>query len=105
MPSEAFGLTSSTRAAIQQTLAAFPEIEQVILYGSRAMGRERPGSDIDLVILGPQFTHQQLLRLLTKLDDLMLPYSFDLCRQQDITNPDLLEHIKRVGQLFYPDGE
>jgi hypothetical protein len=33
----------------------------------------------------------------------MLPYSFDLCRQQDITNPDLLEHIKRAGQLFYPD--
>lgn len=102
MPSDAFGLTSSTLAAIKQTLAAFPEIEQVIIYGSRAMGRERPGSDIDLMIQGPHFTHQQLLRLLTQLDDLLLPYSFDLCRQQDIANPELLEHIKRVGQLFYP---
>jgi uncharacterized protein len=102
MPSDAFGLTSSTLAAIQQTLALFPEIEQVIVYGSRAMGRERPGSDIDLMIQGADFTHQQLLSLLTQLDDLMLPYSFDLCRQQDIANPDLLEHIRRVGKVFYP---
>jgi predicted nucleotidyltransferase len=95
------GLPANTAQQIQQVLAAFAAIEQVILYGSRAMGRATPGSDIDLVIVGENFSHLNLLQLLTKLDDLLLPYSVDISRLQDIQNADLLAHIQRVGKVFY----
>lgn len=94
-------LPVSTKQQILQVLANFTDIEQVILYGSRAMGREKPGSDIDLVIVGEDFSHLQLLQLLTALDELLLPYSFDISRLQDINNADLLAHIQRVGKIFY----
>jgi uncharacterized protein len=96
-----FGLTESTISRISSVFAAVPEIEQVILYGSRAMGTFRKGSDIDLTIKGNQVTYAQLQRIENQLDDLLLPYTIDISLLQQIDNPDLLEHIKRVGVLFY----
>lgn len=101
MSVEAYGLDAQALQQIRQCLKKFSHIEQAVLYGSRAMGNFRPGSDIDLVIVGQQFSHQQLLQLLTMLDDLLLPYSFDISRRQDIENQDLLAHIDRVGKVFY----
>ena len=101
MPAENFGLSQQALRQIRQCLAQHAQIEQAVLYGSRAMGTYRPGSDIDLVIVGAQFSHQQLLQLLTTLDDTLLPYSFDIIRIQDIENKDLLAHIARVGKVFY----
>ena len=51
-----FGLTPNTIDRINGVLAGFPAIEQAILYGSRAKGNYRPGSDIDLAIVGPEVT-------------------------------------------------
>ncbi len=96
-----FGLSGPQLAAIRQIFSHFSDIQSVTLYGSRAMDRYRPGSDIDLMVSGTDFSHQQLLKLMTELDDLLLPWRFDLCRQQDISNPELLQHINRVGCLFY----
>ncbi len=96
-----FGLSGPQLAAIRQIFSHFSDIQSVTLYGSRAMDRYKPGSDIDLMVSGTDFSHQQLLKLMTELDDLMLPWRFDLCRQQDISNPELLQHINRVGCLFY----
>lgn len=101
MTTEHFGLSGSTVQQIQQVLATYPAIEQVILYGSRAMGKEKPGSDIDLVVVGDAFSHPQLLHLMTALDDLLLPYFFDISRLADIANPELHAHIQRVGQVLY----
>ncbi|PKM17978.1 MAG: hypothetical protein CVV11_17920 [Gammaproteobacteria bacterium HGW-Gammaproteobacteria-15] len=101
MPAENYGLSRQALQQIRQCLAQQAQIEQAVLYGSRAMGTYRPGSDIDLVIVGPQFSHQQLLQLLTTLDDMLLPYSFDISRMQDIENADLLAHIARVGKVLY----
>lgn len=101
MPAENYGLSQQALQLIRQCLAQHAQIEQALLYGSRAMGTYRPGSDIDLVIVGPKFSHQQLLKLLTSLDDTLLPYSFDIIRIQDIENKDLLAHIARVGKVFY----
>ena len=61
----------------------------------------RPGSDIDLAIVGPEVTEQQMLQLTNKLDDLPLPYTFDLARLEAIRDAALIEHIKRVGIVFY----
>jgi predicted nucleotidyltransferase len=96
-----YGLKVSTIARIKGVFAALPEIERVILYGSRARGTFRNGSDIDLTIVGDGVTHSQLLRMENQLDDLLLPYTIDLSLLRQIDNPDLLDHIRRVGVVFY----
>jgi uncharacterized protein len=96
-----FGLKPSTIEKINQVFAQYPEIEQAILYGSRAKGNYRRGSDIDLTLIG-DLSYQQLLHLETAIDDLLLPYKVDLSLYTQIDNPDLLAHIQRVGVVFYP---
>ena len=95
------GLTESTIARIVAAFATMPEIDQVILYGSRAKGNFQNGSDIDLVIKGDSVSHSQLLSMENRLDDLLLPYSIDLSLLHQISNPDLLDHIQRVGVVLY----
>lgn len=65
------------------------------------MGNYRNGSDIDLTLLGDSLTYTQLNRIETQIDDLLLPYSVDLSLFNHIENPDLIDHIKRVGKIFY----
>lgn len=95
-----FGLDSSTIKKIRLIFANYPSIEKVILYGSRAIGNYRSGSDIDLTLLAPQLTTSDLLRIENELDDLLLPYQIDLSLYHQIENDDLLEHIQRVGVEF-----
>lgn len=79
----------------------YPEIEKVVIYGSRAMGNYRNGSDIDLTLFGKSLTYNQLNRIETQIDDLLLPYSVDLSLFDHIDNPGLVDHIHRVGKIFY----
>jgi predicted nucleotidyltransferase len=72
-------------------------VQQVILYGSRAKGTQRSGSDIDLCLVAPEMELKTLLLLGAQLDDLLLPYSFDLSLHHLIDHPALLDHIQRVG--------
>ena len=95
-----FGLKPSTVEQINQVLAQYPNIEQAVLYGSRAKGNYRRGSDIDLALFG-DLSYNQLLHLETAIDDLLLPYKVDLSLHTQIDNPDLLAHIQRVGTVFY----
>ena len=95
-----FGLSVATLGKIRSALKRYPEIERVVLYGSRAKGNAEAGSDIDLTIIGDRFTERQLTCLEMDLDDLMLPYQIDLSRLQDIKNQDLVDHIERVGKVF-----
>lgn len=95
------GLSQATVDGITAVLAKHANIEQAILYGSRAMGTYRPNSDIDLCLVGPQLSLTELLAIETELDDLLLPYRIDLSLQHSIDNPELLAHIRRVGVAFY----
>jgi uncharacterized protein len=95
-----FGLKPSTIECINQVFAQYPEIEQAVLYGSRAKGNYRRGSDIDLTLIG-NLSYNQLLRLETAIDDLLLPYKIDLSLYTQIDDPELLAHIQRVGTIFY----
>ncbi|MDZ7718255.1 MAG: nucleotidyltransferase domain-containing protein [Balneolaceae bacterium] len=76
-------------------------IEEVILYGSRAKGTHKEASDIDLVLKGEEITTKDQLRLENELDDLLLPWKFDVSIFHNITNPELLDHIRRVGVTVY----
>ncbi len=96
-----FGLKTETINAIQEVFAKYPEVEKSILYGSRAKGNYRPGSDIDLTLLGEKLTLTILQKIENELDDLLLPYKIDLSVFHQIGNPDLVAHIERVGQIFY----
>jgi predicted nucleotidyltransferase len=96
-----FGLKEDTIQNIQHVFAAFPEVEQVIIYGSRAKGNYKPGSDIDITLKGEKLNLSVINRLSLKLDDLMLPYIFDTSIFKQISNPDLIDHIKRIGIVFY----
>jgi predicted nucleotidyltransferase len=95
------GLSAITVERIVTVLAHHPEIEKAVLYGSRAKGNYRNGSDIDLTLFGDDLNLSLLTRLDNELDDLLLPYKFDLSRFADLTHPELIDHIKRVGVVFY----
>lgn len=95
------GLPASAITAIQQVLASYPEVEAAILYGSRALGRHRTGSDIDLTLIGTRLTASTLAHIDADLDDLLLPWIIDLSNQAAITHPALLEHIALAGQVLY----
>jgi predicted nucleotidyltransferase len=98
------GLNESAIEKIRGVFSTCPEIQRVILYGSRALGNYRNGSDIDLTIVGDQVTAEQFSRLRLALDDLLLPYTIDLSLIRQIDNADLRAHIERVGVPFYERG-
>ena len=100
-----FGLKEHTIEKMNGVFAQFPEVEKVMLYGSRAKGTYRPGSDIDLTLMGSALNLKTLFRIETELDDLLLPYMIDLSIFEHIDNPDLLDHIRRVGKVFYQREE
>lgn len=76
-------------------------VESVVLYGSRAKGTQRNGSDIDLVIKGADIASQQLLDICWKIDDLLLPYKVDLSIYDHIDNKALIDHINRIGRVIF----
>lgn len=96
-----FGISDSDIQKIRKCFISFPAIKEVLIYGSRAKGNYRPGSDIDLTINDDSMKFEDFLKLESELDDLMLPYKIDLSLRRNIENPDLLEHIERVGVVFY----
>ena len=96
-----YGLKESIIKGIQEVFSKFPQVDSVILYGSRAKGNFKNGSDIDLTIKGEELDLSTLNKISIKLDDLYLPYTFDLSLYRHIDNTDLLEHINRVGIEFY----
>ena len=96
-----FGLKDHIIAQIIGVFTKYPQIDQVILYGSRAKGNYKNGSDIDLTFVGDDLGLKLLNKIELEIDDLMLPFTFDMSLYQDIANPDLIDHISRVGRVFY----
>ena len=96
-----FGLNEEVIRRIVEVFSSYEEIEAAVLYGSRAKGNFKPGSDIDLALKGPRLNLKLLNKISIDLDDLLLPYTFDLSLYHQISNPDLIEHIKRVEKYFY----
>lgn len=96
-----FGLPARAVDSIRGVFASHPQVQRAVVYGSRAKGNYRQGSDIDVVLEAPTLTFTELLRLKTSLDDLMLPYQIDLSALHQIDNPALLDHIQRVGKPLW----
>lgn len=96
-----FGLSVETIKKIHQVLRNHPTVLKAVLYGSRALGTYRPNSDIDLTLIGENLSFTEQLEIDTELDDLLLPYQIDLSLIHRIDNQDLIDHIERVGKVFY----
>jgi len=96
-----FGLKKSSIKKIQSIFEKYEAIESALLYGSRAKGNFRDNSDIDITLIGKTIDLNTLLKVETEIDDLLLPYQIDLSIYNKITNPELLDHIKRIGVIFY----
>jgi predicted nucleotidyltransferase len=90
---------------IQDVLAHHPEVVRAVLFGSRAKGTARLGSDIDLALYGEGLDWRVLGRIEDELDDLLLPYSFSLLHHGTRTDSEVAAHIARVGSPFYQRGE
>ena len=96
-----YGLEDSTIEKICSVFDQFPSISKAVLYGSRAKGNYKKGSDIDLCLVGKDIDQVLIYRIEQSLDDLLLPYQFDLSAYSSLSNKDLIDHIDRIGVIFY----
>ena len=96
-----FGLTKEEYDRIKSVFASFSKVEEVVIYRSRAKESHKPAPDIDLTLLGRNLDAGLQNDIAFALDDLLLPYKFDLSTYDALTSPELLAHIHRVGRRFY----
>jgi predicted nucleotidyltransferase len=97
-----YGLPDITLNTLYSIFRAYPCIREAVLYGSRAKGKYRSGSDIDLSLKTDEtFTHNDLLRITGDFDDSDMPYFVDVSIYDRLSNLDLKAHIDRVGKVLY----
>ncbi|WP_222116053.1 nucleotidyltransferase family protein [Algoriphagus algorifonticola] len=93
-----FGLLESDMAAIFEIFGNHKLVEEVILFGSRAKGNFRPGSDVDLALKGESLTFEKVSQISYLLnEETNMPYHFDLVNYHKIQESELIKHIDRVG--------
>ncbi len=101
-PNNKFGIYNKSYDLIIATLKLYPEIEKAIIFGSRAMGNYKKGSDIDIAISGNDVSFETTIRLKGQLNDSSpIPYFVDVVDYHSITSEDLKKHIDKFGIIFY----
>lgn len=100
-----YGLTERDMHTIRSIFRAFPEVQKVHLFGSRAKGNYRLGSDVDLAIMNKGVNSTTLSRLIGKFEESNLPYNIDLVDFTKLTKQEFIDHINRVGIPFFKQGE
>ncbi len=96
-----FGLSDNTIDRLHEVFRRYDEVEEVIIYGSRAKGNFRIGSDIDFSVKGHGINRKIMSSIWQDIEDLNFPYKVDLSDFQVLNTPDLSDHIERVGKVFY----
>lgn len=92
-----FGLTERQLAQIREVCYNHPLVKAVLVFGSRAKGNYHEGSDLDLCLVDKEMSLAQLLRLMSQIEDLDLPFHCDVVRMSSLRNKEMIEHIGRVG--------
>ena len=96
------GLRLSDLEFMTEVFSRFSEVEKCVLFGSRAKGTYRNGSDVDVALFGGNISHTIARDISFVLnEESPLPYHFDIVVYNQITNADLIEHIDRVGVIIY----
>lgn len=96
-----YGLKEEQWEMIRKVFANNPRIEKVILYGSRAKGTYKPFSDVDITLVGDELSTNDLADTVNAVDDLLLPYMFDISLSHKLKSSELLDHIRRKGIVVY----
>lgn len=97
-----FGLTNSDLNYIVDVISSIQEIEKAVIFGSRAKGNYKRGSDIDIAIYGEQITFDTIANLHSRLEEQgPLPYFFDIIDYSHLNHQELKEHIERVGKVIF----
>lgn len=96
-----YGLSQTVIDGITTVLSHFPNIDKAILFGSRAKGTHKSGSDIDLAVEGSHLDWKAVGKLYDALDDLFLPYRFSIIVHDQNTDPEVEAHIQRVGIVLF----
>jgi uncharacterized protein len=96
-----FGLKDRDLNTIFEIFDRYSEIQLVHIFGSRAKGTQKPGSDIDLAIMNTGVSDTTIMKIKSELEDSSLPYFVDLVNFPKLKHPEFIEHIERVGKSFY----
>ncbi|MGB8517123.1 MAG: nucleotidyltransferase domain-containing protein [Gallionella sp.] len=96
------GLSDSILNDLRRVFAAYPEIEQVLIFGSRANGTFKDGSDIDLAVFAQTMSEARFTQLWNALDALPLIFKMDVLHWDTLANQRLKDKISITGQLIYP---
>lgn len=97
-----FGLREEDLTAIVNIIANYNSIEEAIIFGSRAKGNYRKGSDVDIALKGAKISFDTITTISRILnEETLMPYHFDIIDYDKIENRSLIEHIDRVGQIIY----
>ena len=97
-----FGLKSKSLELIRKVFSQHPEVDKVKIFGSRATTRFEEYSDVDLALWG-DLNLGLIGRILRELDELPLPYTFDVKAYDSIKHAPLKQHIDKVGKILYPE--
>ncbi len=97
---EEFGLRPEDLERIRAVFRRHPEVCQVKIFGSRATGLFEDASDIDLALWG-DLNPELMGQILRELDELPLPYTFDVEAYATIRHPRLKRHVDKVGKTLY----
>lgn len=96
------GLFEADLQNVVSVLIQFPEVEYASVFGSRAKGNFKNGSDVDIALKGKQLSFMIVARINSILnEETSMPYRFDVLNYETITNNELKEHIDRVGLVIY----
>lgn len=96
-----FGLSSAIIADLHRVFAAYPEVEQVLIFGSRAKGNFRSGSDIDLAVLASRVSEARFTQLWNELDALPILFKMDVLHWNSLGNERLKNKIREEGKVFF----
>ena len=99
-----YGLSERDIETIRGILMKYPEVLTVNIFGSRALGNYKQGSDVDLAILNEGVDHQTIARIKGDFEESSLPYRVDIVSYLGLDNAKLKDHIDRVGALLYKTG-
>lgn len=97
-----FGLEEHDVSTIKNILKEYPEVLEAYIFGSRAKGNFKLGSDVDIAVKGNNISFRTISSINSKLnEETPLPYHFDILNYNSLTNLELLNHIDRMGKKFY----
>lgn len=99
--SEKYGLSETDISDVLSILQKNQKIYKISLFGSRAKGVFKDGSDVDLALMGVNLELNDILDASNEIEELLLPFKFDLIIYNRIEEKNLIEHIDRIGIVLF----